>query len=205
MVEKLNGGLMKKSKSMKDNIMEQSNLLFSKYGYEKTTMDDIAKAVGKKKSALYYYFSTKEDVFIAVIEGEIDMIKSKIINNIESQESAKDKLNVYVLTRFKMFGKLANFYQTFKEDYVKNYDFVQKIRRGYDITEGRMIEAIFKYGVERGEFKKIDISLTAESFVTAMKGFEYRWATGMNHKYVEEVIKTMMNIFFYGIATGEGK
>lgn len=51
----------------RENILKIAQDIFSKYGYKKTTLDDIANAVRKWKSSLYYYFKSKEDLFQAVI------------------------------------------------------------------------------------------------------------------------------------------
>ena len=47
--------------------------LFSRFGLEKTTMEDIAKASKKGKSSLYYYFKSKEQVFAEVIKKEMEI------------------------------------------------------------------------------------------------------------------------------------
>lgn len=194
---------MAKEKNMKEEILQKANLLFAKYGYDKTTMDDIAEAVKKRKGTLYYYFPTKEDIFAEVIGKEISYLKSQVFEATKSEKTAKGMLKAYVLTRYKMLSKVANFYKTFKEDYYKQFDFVQRLRKKYDIEEEKFIEQILKHGVESGELKKVDISLTAESFVIAMKGFEYRWSSETNSKYIEKVISTMLDIFFFGISGKE--
>ena len=51
----------------RENILKIARDIFSKYGFKKTTLDDIANAVRKGKSSLYYYFESKEDLFQAVI------------------------------------------------------------------------------------------------------------------------------------------
>ena len=50
----------------KQQIIEAAGVIFERYGFKKTTMDDIAYAAGKGKSSLYYYFKNKEQVFEAV-------------------------------------------------------------------------------------------------------------------------------------------
>ena len=50
---------------VRDEILRAAMELFTKYGIDKTTMENIAEAAGKGKSTLYYYFKTKEDVFSA--------------------------------------------------------------------------------------------------------------------------------------------
>jgi len=39
-----------------EQILQEAKLLFSHYGINKTSMEDIAKAINKTKSALYYYY-----------------------------------------------------------------------------------------------------------------------------------------------------
>ena len=47
--------------SNKTKILSKSKELFEQYGYQKTTLTDIAKSVGKVKTAIYYYFSGKDE------------------------------------------------------------------------------------------------------------------------------------------------
>ena len=53
-------------------IIDAAKKLIQQYGLNKTTMEDIAKAAGKGKSTLYYYFKSKEDIFDEVIKQEMD-------------------------------------------------------------------------------------------------------------------------------------
>ncbi|MDX3638277.1 helix-turn-helix domain-containing protein [Streptomyces sp. MB09-02B] len=46
-------------------ILDAALTVFSQYGYGKTTMQDIARAAGMSRAALYLHFSTKEDLFRA--------------------------------------------------------------------------------------------------------------------------------------------
>ena len=51
------------NKEQREAIISAATGLFSRFGLEKTTMEDIAKAARKGKSTLYYYFKNKEAVF----------------------------------------------------------------------------------------------------------------------------------------------
>ncbi|ULT26448.1 TetR/AcrR family transcriptional regulator [Sphingobacterium sp. E70] len=63
---------MNKKEQVKERIGQAAMECFERYGLEKTTLDDIAKAVGLNKTSLYYYYKNKEDIFIevAIREGE---------------------------------------------------------------------------------------------------------------------------------------
>ena len=63
--------LITKDDIIKDEILKEAQKLFQQFGVKKTTMEDIAKAMGKGKSTLYYYYCSKEDIFDAVILKEM--------------------------------------------------------------------------------------------------------------------------------------
>ena len=62
---------MTNDNNQKEIIIAAATTLFSRFGLDKTTMEDIAKAAKKGKSSLYYYFKSKEQVFAEVIRKEI--------------------------------------------------------------------------------------------------------------------------------------
>jgi|TARA_R110000764_G_scaffold20586_1_gene52845 AcrR family transcriptional regulator len=52
-----------KNDLVRDHIILSSIKVFKELGYEKVTMNDIARASDKVRSTLYYYFSNKQEVF----------------------------------------------------------------------------------------------------------------------------------------------
>ena len=60
---------------MQQQILTAAKELFRVYGLAKVTMDDVAKAIGKGRSSLYYYYKSKDEIFDAVVNAAInDMI-----------------------------------------------------------------------------------------------------------------------------------
>ena len=59
---------MKNSKQ--ELIIEVAQKLFARYGFKKTTIDEIARLAHIAKGGIYYYFDSKEDIFRAVLEKE---------------------------------------------------------------------------------------------------------------------------------------
>ncbi|WP_345990272.1 helix-turn-helix domain-containing protein [Chryseobacterium sp. Chry.R1] len=47
---------------LKSQILQTAQDLYQRYGIKKVTMDDVAKAVGKTRSALYYYFKNRDEL-----------------------------------------------------------------------------------------------------------------------------------------------
>jgi len=65
MVENYNQAILMYEK--KERILKSAEKLFARFGFRKTTMNEIARDVRMGKSTLYYYFKSKENVLEAVI------------------------------------------------------------------------------------------------------------------------------------------
>ncbi len=190
---------MKKHQLAEQRILETAQTLFSRFGFKKTTMDDIARAVFKAKSSLYHYFKNKEQIYQAVVEKESRAVKEEIRRALAAADSPVAKLEAYVKTRMRALHRLANFYQAFREEYLESYSFIQKLRQDYDRYEIETVKAILAEGVAAGVFSVRDLDLTAVAIITAMKGFEYPWAVASDIARVERDIDILLHVLFYGI------
>ncbi len=69
---------MNKRLEKKNLIAEAAKSLFVKYGYSKTSLDDIAKEAHIGKGTIYYYFESKEDIFFTITENQIQSITQRL-------------------------------------------------------------------------------------------------------------------------------
>jgi len=184
---------------VKEAIVNVARHIFSRFGFKKTTMDEIAVASRKGKSSIYYYFSSKEDIFRAVVEKEASILKQELVKATKDAESPSQKLKIHVLVRMRSMEKLANFYSAIKDDYLSHLDFIDNIRKKYDQEEIQMMEGILTEGVENGMFEIEDTSLAAIAIVTALKGMEIPLFWDVEEKDVERRLDHLIHILFNGV------
>ena len=94
-------------KEPKNKILFKSRELFQRFGYQKTTLTDIAKSVGKVKTAIYYYFSGKEEIFAQLVYVEAEEFLEKLILEVKKQPSAEGQLRSYVETRVELMEEIS--------------------------------------------------------------------------------------------------
>ena len=187
-------------KDEKDNvILTAARRLFGRYGLRKTTVDEIAREARVGKGTIYNYYKSKEEVFQAVVEEEAQIFKNEIKKAVDSQNTPEKKLRAYVISRMQLMNQLANFYDTFKNEYLDYYGFIEKIRDKYTDYEIFTIKEILKEGIGRKVFSIKDLDLTAFAVVIAMKGLEYYWAMETNPLETEKKIDTLLKVFLNGI------
>ncbi|HSM49633.1 MAG TPA: TetR/AcrR family transcriptional regulator, partial [Draconibacterium sp.] len=183
----------------RENILKIARDIFSKYGFKKTTLDDIANAVRKGKSSLYYYFESKEDLFQAVIMKEVDILAHELEIVINRNTDPIDKLRDYILTKLATFRSLANFYHAIEND-VTAVGFINDIKRRYEQDEIRMIKRILIEGVRKNEFEIYDFNLAAIGITTAIKGLEMPLSAGTyGNVNLENSVDIILKIICYGI------
>jgi AcrR family transcriptional regulator len=58
-------------------IIEAATGIFLRYGFKKTSMDDVARAVGISRQALYLHFQTKEALFKAMVAHALEAMRAE--------------------------------------------------------------------------------------------------------------------------------
>ncbi len=182
----------------RDKIIQSAQELFARYGFKKTTMDDIAKKSKKGKSTLYYYFKSKEEILKAIVDIEAGELKSKLEMALKESNSPQKELKNYIITRMKSMKALSNLYVAFKDEYLEMYDFINQVRKAYDDYEISVFENILKKGVNEGIFDVKDVHLTAYVMAMTTKGIEYKFATEDDLE-IEKNVEMLVNILFNGI------
>jgi len=181
-------------------ILEASRDLFARFGYKKTTMEDIAMALRKGKSSLYYYFKNKEEIFQAVIEMESELLYSQLEEVVKSKVSATDKLRNYVTVRMSTIGKLENYQKVLKEDLYGGYDFLESYKQKGDELEEAFLKTILDQGVAENLFHVKDTKFGAIGIATALRGLEIPLFRGSaNIEDFSLQLDNILNILFFGV------
>jgi AcrR family transcriptional regulator len=188
---------------IREAILTTARKLFARYGISRVTMNEIAREMRMGKSSLYHYYSGKEDLFQAVLEKEAQIFRSRIEAAVEEASSPAEKLRAYGINRMKSIKDLANVFVAFRDDYLRHYAFIRRLREQYDRYEVETVAGILRRGVADGAFSIASIELTAVAVATALKGFEYDWAISMTEEEIERNLDMLADLLVNGIARRE--
>lgn len=186
---------------IRESVLKVAQEIFSRFGFHKTTMDDIARGMGKGKSSIYYYFNSKEDIFRAVVEKELADLRNKIISSVSGAKGPKEKLKAYVIERMQGLRNLVNLFNVLRTEFITQRDFTDQIRMKTDEEEINIVRRILDEGVVDGIFHLEDTFLTAIAIVTALKGMEIPLVVSQVNKanHLEMTLDRLLDVLFYGI------
>jgi AcrR family transcriptional regulator len=180
-------------------IILTASKIFSRYGFRKTTMEEISKALKKGKSSIYYYFGSKEDIFEAVVLFEANLLRTQLTTAIKEVDSPPDKLRNYIFVRMRAFEKLSNYYNAVFDKNLDHYEFIEKIRARYDREELAMLRLLVYVGKSRGVFEIEDSEYTAMAIQTMLKGLEVPLFWHKRKIDINNRLDAILHLIFYGI------
>jgi len=180
-------------------VVVSAGQIFSRYGFKKTTMGEIAKALNMGKSSIYYYFECKEDIFEAVVLYEANILRNKLTTAIKSVESPIDKMRNYVFVRMKSFEKLSNYYNAIFDKNLDHFDFIETIREKYDREELAILRLILYHGARKNVFNVANSEYTALAIQTTLKGLEVPLFWKKKEVNIEDRLNAILNVLFNGI------
>lgn len=158
----------------RESIVNVANRLFARFGFHKTTMDEIARIARKAKSSLYYHFASKEELFREVLISEISRLKgqlSVIVN--DPGLPATEKMKLYLIQRMQLLHNSPNYHETLRADFYEQFHFIDDLRKELDEWEKENLGKIISQGEQSGEYiLPANKEIIIEVLLMVMKGLE---------------------------------
>jgi AcrR family transcriptional regulator len=208
-------GLEERRKRERENrksaILKAARRLFFEKGFKTVTVESIARKAELSKGSIYLYYNSKEEIYTQILLSDIDKFHSRISEILQTLSSASEALthlaNTYVefflndreLFRILMTFMLHTTDMNLPEDI--NSHIIKTTNKTINV-----IEQVFKYGIERGEFPPtLNLRLNRNAIWGMLNGIiSLHLFTGFEAKRAEIIhstIKASLDIYIRGILT----
>ena len=191
-----------KSDKTKNLILEVASKMFARFGFHKTTIDEIARSARKAKGSVYYHFTDKEDLFKEVILQEIQTIKNGLLIILNNQEmTPPEKIKTYLIRRLALIANAVNYQSTLTVDFIEHYDFIENIKLDFLKWDGSNIKKVFAEGIEQQYFEETDnLDILIDVFMLVIKGLEGPLFEQKKYQELLPHFDSMLNIMIKGIS-----
>lgn len=183
-------------------ILEAARDIFSRYGLKKSTMDDVAKATGKGKSTLYYYFPGKTELFEAVARDEFNKYVKKIREAINQSVTPRDKLKALLVERMELKKQVQNLWQVIEADVFDNFETLCALRVEFEAALVGFVKETITGGIQLGEFKNLseeEIDFFSNWVIAGFNGLALPIATSYKLKESNQFCERIIDFILYGI------
>lgn len=162
----------------RERLIDVARQLFAKRGVEDTTMNDIAIASGKGRRTLYTYFKSKDEMFYAVTEKEMERMSERLKQVAMKEMEPEDKLVQLVYTHLSLIKEAVMRNGNLRAEFFRNIWLVERVRKEFDRTEVELITQIIMQGIRQGKFDVANIKLSVEIIHYCIKGLEVPYIYG---------------------------
>jgi AcrR family transcriptional regulator len=142
---------MNQTRDKKRMILDIATGIFSRYGYAKTSLDEIARQARIAKGTVYYYFPNKEELFISVVTEQAKGFIETMQSRLKEVEGFENKLRFFMQTPIKYICDEMPIWLEGLKSIPFNYkEHFEKYRNLHRETMLRMLIDIIQQGVAEG-------------------------------------------------------
>ncbi len=194
----------KKSPEKRRNITQAAITVFSRVGYHKARIKDIAKISGVAEGTIYIYFKNKEDLLISIFKEKtretIEFFKSEV----QKEATPLDKLKRLISLHLETFEKekdLARLYQLELRQSVRlTKEYFKVEHKEYLDLMGEII----KEGKEQGVFRKdINESIVKRVIFGAVDEVITTWVVSSKEYDLTSVYEPLTDVLLKGLLNPE--
>jgi AcrR family transcriptional regulator len=159
-------------------LVDVARQLFAKNGVDNTTMNDIAIASTKGRRTLYTYFKSKEDIYIAVVESELDKL-AEALDKVAAERIAPDlKILKLIETHLDAIKLIVRRNGTLRASFFRDIWQVERVRRNLNLHEIALFKQVLIEGNEKGIFEVDNVDILADILHYCVKGIEVPYIRG---------------------------
>lgn len=159
-------------------LVDVARQLFAKNGVDNTTMNDIAVASTKGRRTLYTYFKSKEEIYVAVVESELDKL-SEALDKVAAEKIAPDlKILKLIETHLDAIKLIVRRNGTLRASFFRDIWQVERVRRNLNQHEIALFKQVLTEGNNMGLFDVDNVDILADILHYCVKGIEVPYIRG---------------------------
>lgn len=185
---------------VRERILQSAIDTFSQYGFDKTRMEDIAEAAKLAKGTLYLYFKSKEDLFYAICERDLNKLKDQLSNMFTTKQDFLSDVGMF----YDNYRKMTHDGEKVIIEALAESSRNPKLRKTLYEQKMKIFHTIIKYldlKIEKGFFRKdIDTSAIATGLVALYDGLTINNLLGVNEPYNKKAWTETVKALISGIS-----
>ncbi len=135
----------------KEAILHGAADCFTKFGYDKTTLDDIGKSAALNKASIYYYFKNKEEIFSAVALQEAETYIEDLQSKTNRKRGLENKIIFYVTERIKKYNEVVTLHRLSLSNVTGVETVFNDLYRAIKEREIQFIQSLLEKGLDNKE------------------------------------------------------
>ncbi len=186
----------------KGQIVDATVECITRLGYHNFSMQDVAKTAGLSKGIIHYYFLSKDELMMAVLEKVASNIEAGMREKMRSAADPMEKISIFIQACFEVVRSAKEYYQV-------NMDFWTQINQKDEVRTAIANHykqfrdtacAVLNEGIANGGFKKVNPQTYSSFIIALVDGLSLQWLFDNNVFDYDNMIQEATALICGGLA-----
>jgi len=183
-------------------ILEAAVQVFAQKGYHETRVDDIVAESKTSKGSVYFYFPSKQDIFLALSDTFADLLESRLTQAIEKETHGIQQMDAALQASLGLFSQYRGLAKIALVQAVGLGAVFEERRRTINNRLTLIIQSRLERAVEDGSIPPLQTAIVARAWVGALNEVVINWIyTGTPP--LEESLPALKKFLLRSIGVGE--
>jgi AcrR family transcriptional regulator len=191
-----------RTEERRKQIMNAALACFARKGYHNTTMDDIVAESGLSKGTLYWYFKSKDDLFLSLVKSFFLDMRQDFENMLEQPTTPSGKLRAMAQGFVQFFQETEDFFSVFFEFWMQSTlnEELNQLSSHILVQYRQVLAGIIAEGIETGEFKAVDANQLALAVMAVYDGLAFYMMLMPDEVELERASQVFIETILSGLA-----
>lgn len=187
----------------KNQILIAAGNVFSRKGYHNATLEDIARKAELGKGTIYWYFTSKAELFMAVLQAGADERFLRVKRAAEKAHDCRSRVEAIAREQLRYFAEKRYLMRILSSEAVfATQEMKREMNRfmsgRYKVYSG-LIESVLKHGVADGEIRRVDVRKMSHMLLTIFHSSVYYWQFEGVKPRPDADARVMCRVIFEGL------
>lgn len=183
---------------IREDILRTAAQHFGQLGYDRTRLEDVARALGIKKGSLYYHIDSKEDLLFVLHDQLIDELTRNTVAALEQADGVEDQVRAVLRVAMRLIADHQQEVTVFlHERHVFNTERWAGIRDKRDAYE-KLVAEVLEAGIGARRVRPLPVPLATKG-ILGMVNWGYQWFHADGRFTADEIGDVFADIVLNGL------
>ncbi len=191
---------MKSSDQVKQEIIDAAARLFARYGFKKTSIDDVALAARIGKGSMYLHFASKEELFAEVVRRMSERTWDALAVAVKRARYPAGKVRAFIDAKLTTVAKLAEEHGVQEEAVLEFLPAARAYRGTHDVREHAYLADVLREGNASGAFAVEDPDRLATGIIACLTALDTSSVVERDDAAIRAGVDELVAILVRGLA-----
>lgn len=188
----------------RDHLLDAGRAVFSELGFYSATVDQIAERAGVAKGTVYLYFRSKQELYFAIVEHDLEELYTETVQQMAKGETAFDRIRAYMRVRCEFAESRHDFLRLLATEsgvsVSGNETIKQLIGVTYPERSRMLLKTVVQDAISRGEMREMQVDAAARLIYDLSFGMVRRRLTTNCDLELEDELNMIIDVLRSGMA-----